>query len=159
MEKNDNRLKGKVARVLNSRELVINIGKKNGAKLGMKFDVIDPEGEDIKDPDTNKIIGSLNRPKVRIKIIQVQESLSVASTYKVKEINMGGTGGNLFSGLSSMNAIVQDLRPPKWIKVTETLKTTEKTWEDLGSEGSYVKIGDPVIQVLMDEEEISETSE
>lgn len=159
MENKDLRKKGKVAQILNTRDLVINIGEKNGVEVGMKFDVIDPKGEKIKDPDTQEIIGSLDRPKVRVKVIQVKENISVASTFKVKEINVGGTGGELFRGFSSAGIFAQDLRPPKWIKVTETLKTTETTWEDLSSEESYVKIGDPVIQVLMDEEEISEISE
>ena len=36
----------------------------------------------------------------------------------------------------------------KWVTKHETLKTEEKTWEDLDEVDSYVKIGDPVVQVL-----------
>jgi len=44
--------------------------------------------------------------------------------------------------------------PPKWVANYETLKTEEKTWEDLSEKESYVKTGDPVIQVFdIDEEE------
>ena len=30
----------------------------------------------------------------------------------------------------------------------ETLKTSEKTWEDLDEKESYVKTGDPVVQII-----------
>ena len=40
------------------------------------------------------------------------------------------------------------LMPPEWTTdYVETLKTEEKTWEDLDEEESYVKVGDPVVQV------------
>ena len=42
---------------------------------------------------------------------------------------------------------------PKKVTKYETLKTEEKTWEHLDEEDSYVKVGDPVIQVLQAEEE------
>ena len=43
--------------------------------------------------------------------------------------------------------------PPKWITKYETLKTEEQTWEDLDEKSSYVKVGDPVIQVIPIEKE------
>ena len=56
-----NLIRGKVARVINSRELALNIGSEHGVRVGMLFDVIDPKGEDIVDPETGDIIGSLER--------------------------------------------------------------------------------------------------
>ena len=147
---NKKRIRGKVARILNSRELVINLGSEQGVVLGMCFDVLDPKGEDIKDPDTGDILGSLERPKVRVKVNRVEPKICVATTYKKIDVNIGGTG-----------AVIPDLRvfskllmPPKWVANYETLKTEEKTWEDLSEKESYVKTGDPVIQVFdIDEEE------
>ena len=142
------RLEGKVARVLNSREIVINLGLNNGIKPGMLFDVVDPKGEEIVDPETKEILGSLERPKVRVKVIAVHPKMSVASTYKTREINVGGSGkSGIFAVEQATSILVHDLLPPKWIKEIETLKTTEKTWEDLDSKDSYVKIGDPVVEV------------
>lgn len=141
MNNNDELIRGKVARVLSSRQLVINVGLENGVANGMKFDVLDPKGDDIKDPDTGEILGSVNRPKVRVEIIEVQEKLSVAQTYKKRTVNVGGTAGNIGHTISDM------LKPAKYIERYETLKTTEKTWEDIDESESYVKIGDPVVQV------------
>jgi hypothetical protein len=47
----------KVARVLSSRELVVR-GAEHGVELGMDFEVLDPIGNDILDPDTHEVIGS-----------------------------------------------------------------------------------------------------
>ena len=136
-------IRGKVARVLNSREIALNIGSEHGVRKGMLFDVIDPKSEDIVDPDTGDIIGSLDRPKVRVRVVSVQNRLSVASTYKKERVNIGGAG-------IGTSAISQLFLKPEYVTQHETLKTEEKTWEDLSEEESYVKHGDPVVQVKSD---------
>ena len=70
-----------------------------------------------------------------------------------KEVNIGGQGRDVISELRGALSLSNVLMPPKWITVHETLKTEEKTWEDLDEKDSYVKTGDPVIQVLIDDEE------
>jgi hypothetical protein len=146
-------IRGKVARILNSKELALNLGAEDGVRIGMYFDILDPIGEDITDPDTGEVIGSLERPKVRVKIIRVQERLSVATTYRKKKINVGGAGlGSTprFAG----SALTGLFLPPEFLTWQETLKTQEKTWEDLSEENSYVKTGDPAVQVM---EQVDET--
>lgn len=135
-------IRGKVARVLNSREIAINLGSTNGVVVGMHFDVIDPDpkGKDIRDPDTNEVLGSLNSLKVRVRITKVQERLSLARTQK-KQVNIGGHGGPL-------GDFSRWLMPPKWRTKYESLKAEERPWEELSEEESYVKIGDPVVQVI-----------
>lgn len=137
-------IRAKVARVLNSREIVITAGSKNGVIVGMYFDVMDPKGEDVTDPSTGEVLGSIERPKVRVRVTQVQERISVASTFKKQKVNIGGTG-SIFGDLGMVS---RALMPPKYVTKYETLKTDEKTWEDLEKEKSYVKTGDPVVQVI-----------
>ena len=132
-------IRGKVARILTSREMVINVGSDSGVAVGMRFQVMDAKGQDVQDPDTGQLLGSIERPKVMVEISKVQERLSVASTYKKVTVNVGGAGIGDFARL---------FMPPKWVTKYETLKTEEKTWEDLDEEDSYVKIGDSVVQVL-----------
>lgn len=134
-------IRGKVARILSSREIAINVGSNDGVYRGMHFDVMDQNYEEIRDPDTLEILGSIQRPKIRVKITMVQEKLSLASTYKKRKVNVGGAGME-FTGLS------RALMPPEWVTRYETLKTKEKTWEDLKAEGQIsVQTGDPVVQV------------
>lgn len=132
-------IRGKVAQVLNSREIVINVGATNGVVVGMRFEVVDSKGEDIRDPDTNELLGSIDRPKVKVRIVKVKDKLSLAATQE-KRVNVGGQWG--IGDFSRM------LMPPKWVTKYETLKTEEKTWEDLAEGESYVKIGDPVVQIV-----------
>lgn len=134
-------IRGKVARILTSRQLALNIGREHGVSVGMRFNVLDPKGEDIKDPDTGEVLGSVDRPKVRVEIISVQDRLSVAQTFKM-QINIGGAGVGSLVGFSRLFA------PPQWITKYETLKTNEQTWEDLDESESFVKTGDPVVQIL-----------
>jgi len=144
-------IRGKVARILTSRQLVINVGSSSGVELGMKFDILDPKGDDIRDPDTGEILGSVNRPKVRVEIIDVQSKLSVAQTFRKQTVNVGG------SGIGVSHTIADVLRPPKYVDKYETLKTTEQTWEDIDENESYVKTGDPVVQVLEEREKLEKS--
>jgi len=135
-------IRGKVARILNSRELILNVGATAGVVVGLYFDILDPKGEDIRDPDTDEVLGSIDRPKVRVQVTKVDEKLCVASTYKKRQINVGGRGFGVQDEFARM------LAPPKYVTQYETLKTTEKTWENLSEDQSYVKIGDPAVQVV-----------
>ena len=143
-------IRGKVARVLNSREIAINVGSNHGVCIGMYFDIMDEILENIIDPDTQELLGTIERPKIRVKITKVQENLSLASTYKTRRVNVGGSA-QYFGSLESIMS--RALMPPKWVKKHETLKTEEKTWEALEEEKSFVKTGDPVVQVIQTEDE------
>ena len=149
-------IRGKVASILTSRQLALTVGKRDGVAPGMKFDVLDPKGEDIADPDTGDVLGSLQRPKVRVRVSQVEDRISVAETFRSHNVNVGGAGIGL--GLSQ-TLFSRWLLPPEWVERHETLKTTEKTWEDLDESESYVKTGDPVIEVLENPDVASGTSE
>lgn len=135
-------IRGKVAQVLNSREIAINVGSAAGVVKGMYFDVL-ATPKDIRDPDTDEVLGAIDRKKVRVQVSDVQGKFSVATTYRKKRVNTGGVGYLSYpSGMSDL------LKPPNWVTKYETLKTEEKTWEDLDEEESYVNIGDIVVQVI-----------
>jgi hypothetical protein len=142
-------IRGKVARILSSRQLALNIGEQHGVTVGMKFDVLDPKGHDITDPDSGEVLGSLRRRKVRVEVIEVQERLSLAQTFRKSKINIGGTG------FSATQTIADMLKPPKWVTKYETFRTDEQTWEDLDEDESIVKTGDPIVQVIIEEKELN----
>ena len=137
-------IRGKVARILNSRELVITAGSEQGVAIGMLFDILDPKGQEITDPDTGEVLGSIERPKIRVQVIKVYDRLSVASTFRKTEVNVGGLGANL--DIQSIG-IYKLFMPPRYITINETLKTNENTWEDVAESENYIAIGDPVSQV------------
>lgn len=97
-------IRGKVARVLNEKELALNIGAANGVTVGMIFDII--EAIQIKDPDTSKRLGKVERSKISLAIIEVQEKLSVASSLD-KSMILEDVGPFTSSLLSSNRALVR----------------------------------------------------
>jgi hypothetical protein len=131
------KITGKVARVLSSRELVINRGYRDGVVEGMRFIVLDPKGIDIKDPDTGQVIGSVAHPKARVQVVEVHERLAVAKTYERKE-----SGG----GISGMSGVAKLFEPRRtqW----QTFRTDEAAWEDIDESKSFVKAGDPVEELV-----------
>ena len=137
-------IRGRVAQILNTREVALNIGTNDGVKLGMLFDIMIPNSYNITDPDTGAILGSLDRPKTRVKVIQIKDRLSLATTYRKKRVNVGGVG---FLASRMFEA-------PRWVTRYETLKTNESmehSADELSKADSYVSIGDPVVQVFDEE--------
>lgn len=74
-------IEGKVAKILNTRELVINRGSEHGIEAGMRFKVLEII-EEIFDPDTNENLGSISREKIRVKAVDVQPRFAIARTYE-----------------------------------------------------------------------------
>lgn len=128
-------IRGKVAKILNSREVALNIGKEHGVNLGMVFEILTPVGDEIRDPDSGETLGEINLAKTRVKINHVDNRFSVATTYRSKRVDVGGT--SLF-------------QPPKWETRYETLKKQESfegAAEPLDTWNSYVSAGDLVVQI------------
>lgn len=136
------RIEGSVAAILNDRELVINRGTAHGVEDGMLFAVLNTQGLEISDPESGESLGSVEIPKVMVKIVRLQEHLAVARTYKKRRVNIGGRG----SSFTSM------FEPPKYVVEYETFKTSDKPYiAELAENQSYVKVGDPVVQASADE--------
>lgn len=74
-------IEGVVARVLNSRELVINRGQDDGVRSNDVFAVLEVH-EDIRDPESGDSLGSLERTKVRVRVFRVERRFSVARTFE-----------------------------------------------------------------------------
>lgn len=155
----DDLIRGKVARVLNSRHLVIDVGAKDGVVRGMKFHIFDPGDDDhgsytIRDPDTHRVLGSVRlAPKITVTVIGVQDHLSVASTLE-RIANVGGVN----TIVRDMGSLTRALMPPQWITKYETLRRIEsrspdphfthvRAGEPMDDSESLVKVRDPVIQV------------
>ena len=138
-------IRGKIARILNAREVAINVGEEQGVERGMLFDILSLKGLGITDPDTGEELGSVELAKARVKIARVYSKISVARTFRTTRVNVGGSG-YLIGGL---------FQPPKWETQYETLRideAIEPAAEDLDEKDSYVATGDVVVQVLDEDE-------
>jgi hypothetical protein len=133
-------IRGAVARVLSARELVINRGAEHGVQTGQYYEVLAPEGEDIEDPETHEPLGSVDRPKVAVRIVHVQPKLAIARTFRSRKRNVGGLG--------AISAFDQLFGPPKYQTEYDTFRSKPDTWENLSEAESFVQTGDPVRQTF-----------
>lgn len=139
-------VRGKVAKILNSREIVINLGSDQGVTEGMIFNVLDPSGEDIKDPDTGRTLGSLRRTKLQVRVNAVQEKMAVAITFKKTTYHIGNVvlPSRQTAFESQFASIAKLLDVKRTVVKEETLKKPEGTYDPLDEKDSYVKVGDIV---------------
>ena len=140
-------IRGKIARVLNSREVALNVGDDEGVEVGMHFDILSPNGLNIADPDTGEALGSVDLPKARVLVTHVYGRLAVASTCRTKRVDVSGANGPYPPGTDIVAAM---FRPPKWETRYETLRAGgafERDTADMSEDESFVKTGDPVVQV------------
>ena len=140
-------IRGKVARVLNGQEIVINAGIVDGVTVGMDFNVMDPNGEDIKDPDTNEVLGSIERPKVKVRVIHTQEKLAVATPPPSKGRDTDILTDLTKSAISTLGPIARSIIVTARKPYASSQKTTETTHAP-DNKDTDVKIGDPVVQVI-----------
>ncbi|HRH41243.1 MAG TPA: hypothetical protein PKY82_06320 [Pyrinomonadaceae bacterium] len=137
-----NRIEGRVAQILNARELIINIGEEKGVRLKMRFAVLASEPLEVRDPETGDLLDIIDREKVRVEATEVRAKITICRTYKFKIIS----GGPLYTTLSGIGAIGDFTRPPQ--KIVETLEAKNSSLPPpLSPEDSYVKINDRVIQI------------
>ena len=125
-------IEGKIAKILNTRELVINRGTDDGVKDGMRFEVID-DFDEILDPDTQEPLGAIKRVKIRVKVSYVQPRFSIARTYETYET-------------SNFAAVFASMTSPRTVTRVKTIASGSETTPIEEGE-SYIDIGDKVVQV------------
>lgn len=130
-------IEGKVAKILNDRELVINRGSTDGVQLDTIFKVVE-DSEPILDPDTQEPLGSVEREKVRIKVVHVQESLAIGRTYETYQTR----GGPLWA----LGAISHLATPPE-----TRVRTLRSSTGPLDESESLVVIGDKIVELAEQE--------
>jgi hypothetical protein len=148
-------LQGRVAQILNARELVINIGAEAGVSEGMKFAVMSHSATKITDPDTGQVLDEIDREKVRVRASEVRPKITICKTYVVRTIPgrpgfRGLSGSDVFESLTKSISALRPAEPER--KVLDTLRADERDLPPPLSEAeSYVKRGDRVIQIIDDE--------
>lgn len=138
------RIEGKVASVLNERELVLNVGSDDGVTVGMRFRILYPGGIAITDPDTDEPLGSVEWPKTEVKIVSVQPKISVGRTFRKFVTPASGTRG--MAAYAALN-LMGNYTPER--VETETLRSGSPFAEkELDPSESFVNRGDPAVEVV-----------
>jgi hypothetical protein len=74
-------IKGKITNILDAYTVILNIGQKQNVSVGMIFKIIAKVIE-VKDPDSQELLGTMELEKDRVKIVQVMEKFSMAQTFE-----------------------------------------------------------------------------
>lgn len=135
-------LRGLVATVLNERELVITIGSKDGVEEGMYFAVLSEDQLPIYYPGTDEVLDTIEREKVRVRVVDVRERISVCRTYKSYTTGLDLSGFGLTPGLFG----------PRETHYETLSSSKEDRPKPLNKGDSYVHVGDHVKEVFEDED-------
>ncbi len=126
-------IEGNVAKILNTRELIINRGSQDGVELNMEFVVLDP-ALTIIDPHTEECLGQLEREKIRVRVFETHPRFSVARTYETyQELNPD----------SILPSIASSFTP--YVTKVKRINTSRSTVDREGV--ANVGIGDKVTQL------------
>lgn len=119
-------IKGHVAKVLSNRDLVLNIGIRDGVKTGMEFHVVDEVV--AKDPKSGRDLTPIRITKARVMTKEVVEDACVASTFRVPAV-----GSSVSETLSRL------LDAPERMVIKQSVEE-DPAWSRL------VQVGDTVVQ-------------
>lgn len=131
-ETTKNLIRGKVAKILNSRELVINRGSDNGVISGMKFKILG--NEVVRDPDTDEELGSIEREVLKVKIVDVKPKFAIAQTFET--FSTGVSSSTPYTGF--FERLLGPVTRVRTIRIGENAPTlTTEAW-------GFVKVSDRV---------------
>ncbi len=85
-------VEGKVAKVLNNNEIVINRGRIDSVRQGMLFEVFSPDGEEVWDPDTGETLGTVEDVKAKAEVTEVKDRLAIARLQASQQMPLGAAG-------------------------------------------------------------------
>lgn len=142
-------IEAKVAQVISERDLAINRGSSAGVEVGMRFKILSSEPAEIRDPDTDEVLGEVEISKVEVEVISVQPNLSVCRTFKKIVIPGKPKRVGMVSPYSSLReSIFGETGTPDKERY-QTLRSDESfVVNELNPEGSFVKRGDRAVQLI-----------
>ena len=110
MPLSDYSIVGLVARLVSDEDLIINKGAADGVTVDMIFDVLDPRTQDVRDPVTDEILGSIDRVLARVRVTDVQFRISMA--HLVSERGRAfSTTAQIMSGYKGPTRLTSDTWP------------------------------------------------
>lgn len=136
-------IRGKVAAIINRRELALNVGSEQGVAIGMRFAILNSKGVGITDPDTGEVLGDIPVAKTVVKVTRVDgPRLSTARTFRT----IPGT-----PGIADILAHTGNFVGTPAHVETLSIDPSRRDVAELKDEDSFIKKGDPAVQAIGDE--------
>ena len=90
----------KIAKIISTKQIVVNAGSNDGLKVGDKLEIIDKFGDEpIVDPDTGESLGTLDLIKGNVIVSKVYPHMAIADSPKVSPLLQAMRPGLLSSPL------------------------------------------------------------
>ncbi|WP_342538502.1 hypothetical protein MKY15_20885 [Sporosarcina sp. FSL K6-1540] len=70
----------KIIKIIDEYTVIINAGFNQGIEVGDKFQILDKKGSEVKDPDTDEVLGYLDLIKDTVNASEVHEKMSFCTT-------------------------------------------------------------------------------
>lgn len=110
-----------VVKLVTDYELLVNMGKNDGAEAGLILKVLDTRTQNVRDPKTGEDLGSVDREKARVAIETVGDNISLCRV-------LGRTPGGSLSAISTVMSGTSPL----------LIRGPEPEWPEGVSEGDPV---------------------
>jgi hypothetical protein len=104
-------IEGKVANILDEYSIVINVGRNNGVTEGMTFAVFVQSSDEIKDPDSGEILGTLENVKDYVYAAHIQDKFATCVAKEIKKTPEDGEGSGAQTLSGAMMAESMSKRP------------------------------------------------
>lgn len=142
-------IEGKVAQVISERDLAINRGSADGVRVGMRFKILGSEPAEVRDPDSDEVLGTVEITKVEVEAVTVHEKFSVCRTFKTVTVPGRPAKPGLTSSYSDLSrSIFGEPAIPARSRY-QTLRSDEEfVVEELDPNGSFVKRGDRAVEIV-----------
>lgn len=72
-------MEAKVIKIISDTQIVLSVGTQHGVVEGDLFKIIDKKGEEVIDPDTLEVLGTLDIPKATVKVTHVYPRMCVCT--------------------------------------------------------------------------------
>ena len=149
-------LAGAVADILSPTQIAINIGRDQGVQTGDVFSVKQKTPREIRDPNSGELLGVIDREKVAVKVIEVDNRFSICETFEIvgrrePSAFFEGLGGPNYSHITrsfSAMSLLGDPGSPGRQRTLQNRDAASDNVEPLDESSSYVKVGDRVEQVI-----------
>ena len=70
----------KIVKIIDEYTVIINAGLNNYVNIGDKFQILDEEGSEVKDPDTGELLGYMHSIKDTVIVSEVLEKMCYCSS-------------------------------------------------------------------------------
>lgn len=120
----------KVIEIIDAYNLIINYGLERNAKQGDRLRIVD-RGEEVKDPDTGEILGTLDAIKAVVSVKNAYNKFSVCHKIKTPDLPI----------LSPLASAMRNLS----VEETLPVNSDEATYRKIPEGGGRITVGDIAI--------------